>query len=79
MPTEKVIKDKYKRLHDNLSKIYYEQKPTEQLGKTEFDTLHGQIWDAQHDELIEAGHISILEPPRDLAAEIDKINTVLGI
>ena len=53
MPREEQIKATYKRVHDELSEVYYGQEPEGQLGKDEFDTLHGQIWDTMRDELTE--------------------------
>ena len=75
MPTEKEIKNTHKQLHDDLSEIYYDG--TMGLTKEEFDIQHGMIWDTMRDELVAAGHLTIPEPPRDLAAEIDELKAKL--
>lgn len=75
MPTEKEIKAKYKKLHDDLSEIYYDG--TMGLAKGEFDTLHGQIWDGMKAELIAGGYLTIPEPSRDLLKEIDELKARL--
>ena len=71
--TEQEIKIKYKKLHDDLSKIYYKQEPAGQLSKEDFDNSHGQIWADLEAELIAEGYRTISEPPRDLIAEIDEL------
>jgi len=71
--TEKEIKIKYKKLHDDLSNIYYNQEPEGQLSKEDFDSSHGAIWASMEDELISEGYRTIPEPPRDLIAEIDEL------
>lgn len=71
MPAEATIKAKYKKLHDDLSAIYYDG--TIELSKVDFDSQHGLIWNTMRDELIEAGYFTWPEPKRDLAAEIDAL------
>ena len=71
MLTEKEIRDTYLSLHNDLSEIYYDG--TMGLTKAEFDQLHGQGWQAMEDELIAGGYLTLSEPPRDLAAEIDNL------
>ena len=71
--TEKEIKEKYKKLHDDLTNIYYKQEPIGQLSKEDFDDSHGQIWTSMDAELIEGGYKTPFEPPRDLIAEIDEL------
>lgn len=66
--TEKQIIAEYKRLHDDLSKIYYDG--TMGLTKEEFDAQHGLIWASMEAELIAEGYIILPEPPKDLAAEV---------
>ncbi len=71
--TEKEIIKKYKKLHDELSSIYYGQKPIGQLSKEDFDNSHGQIWTNMETELITEGYRTKPKPPRDLIAEIDEL------
>ncbi len=75
MPTENQIKTNYKKLHDDLSDIYYDG--TMGITKTDFDAQHGLIWDSMRDELIAAGHLTLPEPPRDLAAEVDTLKAAV--
>lgn len=77
MSTEKEIKANYRKLHDDLSEIYY--GGTSGLTKEEFDYQHGQIWSNMEAELIAKGFLTIPEPPRDLVAEIDEIKASLSI
>ena len=71
MQTEKEIKTNFKKLHDDLSDIYYDG--TMGMSKEEFDNQHGMIWDTMRDELIAGGFITVPPPPRDLKAEIDEL------
>lgn len=73
MPTEAEIKAKYKNLHDDLSKSYY--GGTSGLTKEEFDAQHGQIWADMEAELIAGGYLTLPEPVRDLAKELDTLKT----
>ena len=75
MLTGKEIKASYKQLHDLLSESYYN---FHNISKEEFDTQHGQIWANMEAELIAEGLITIPEPPRNLAAEIDELRTEVG-
>lgn len=69
--TEKQIKAEYKRLHDDLSKIYYDGIMG--ITKEEFDAQHGMIWDGLEAQLIAEGYLPPPRPRRDLAAEIDAL------
>ncbi len=70
MLTEKKIKGNYKKLHDDLSEDYYQNKL---MSKEDFDYYHGQNWEDMEAELITRGYRTIPEPSRDLAAEIDEL------
>ena len=74
MPTKAEARTKYKETHDNLSEDYYKNKL---MSKEDFDYYHGQNWDDMESELIAEGHLTIPEPPRDLAAEIDDLRAKL--
>lgn len=74
MPTEAEIKAKYKELHDSLSEDYYENHL---MSKEEFDIQHGKIWNDMELELIAKGYLTLPEPPRDLAKEMDKLKVRL--
>jgi len=76
--TEQDIKIKYKKLHDDLSKIYYNQEPAGQLSKEDFDSSHGEVWANMEAELIAEGYKTLPEPPRDLIAEIDELKARIG-
>ena len=76
MLTEKEIKTNYKELHDLLSESYYS---FHNISKEEFDIQHSQIWANMKAELIAEGHLTIPEPPRDLAKEIDKLKARLDV
>ncbi len=65
--TEKDIRDKYRKLHDDLSASYYDGKSG--LTKEEFDAQHGQIWSDMEAELIAEGHI---KPPESTELELLK-------
>ncbi len=69
--TEKKIKVTYKRLHDDLSEIYYDG--TMGITKEDFDLQHGQIWSDMEAELIDKGYLAPPKPPRDLLAELDEL------
>ena len=73
--TAKEIRTKYKDLHDNLSDTYYKKH---ELTKEEFDIRHGQIWGDMEAELIAGGYLTLPEPERDLAAEIDDLKAELS-
>ena len=72
MIKEEII-TKYKALHDTLTQSYY--SGTRGLSKEEFDLQHGKIWSDMEAELIAEGYSQPPEPPRDLATEIDNLNT----
>jgi len=70
METEKAIKGKYLKLHDDLTKAFYTKKrskagvtPQEQAA---FDTTHAQIWIDQEAELRTGGYLP--PPPPDYKA-----------
>lgn len=67
---QKQIDQKYLKQHSDLEIRYYKNK---EIPKDEFDLLHGELWDNRRNELIEAGLITIPEPPRDLIAEITEL------
>ena len=69
--TEREIKDKYKKLHDELSVSYY--FGASGLTKEQFDLKHGKIWSDVDAELISGGYRKIPEPPRNLVVEIDAL------
>ena len=69
--TENEIGDKYKALHDNLSKSYYSGQSD--LTKEAFDAQHGQVWVDMEAELIAEGYRKPPEPVRDLEKEIDEL------
>ncbi|KKL61886.1 hypothetical protein LCGC14_2190800, partial [marine sediment metagenome] len=74
MPTEKEIKTNHKEIHDTLTEDYYKNKL---MSKEDFDYLHGQNWEDMEAKLIAEGHLTIPEPPRDLAeidADLDKVS-----
>lgn len=72
MLTKTQIDKKYLKLHDNLSKRYYDKH---EFPKDEFDQLHAEIWRNHESELIDAGLREPVhkEPPRHLATEIDEL------
>ena len=67
MPTEKEIKDKHKKLHNELSQSYYAGKSG--LTKEEFDTQHSQVWANMEAELIAGGFMPTPVAPVDWKAE----------
>ena len=71
MLAEKEIKEKYKKLHDELSTGYY--TGTSGLTKEQFDLQHGKVWADMEAELIAGGFILPPILPRDLEAEIDDL------
>lgn len=70
MLTEEEIKARYKEIHDNLAKDYYEKHL---MSKEDFDYLHGQNWADLELELIAEGYRKPPEPVRDLAKEINNL------
>jgi len=72
MPTEQEIRDRYLALHDDLSHRYYE---LHEMPKEEFDLQHGQIWQDMKQALIDAGYLSLPEPP----IVFDPENPALGV
>ncbi len=70
MATEKKIKNKYQKLHGDLSEVYYKRH---ELTKEEFDLQHGKVWNDLESELISEGYLKPPVPPRDLTAEIDEL------
>ena len=77
--TRKEITDKYKKLHYDLTEIYYNQEPVGQLAKEAFDNSHGAIWANMKAELIAEGYLKSPEPVRDLAAEIDELKAKITL
>ena len=77
--TEKEIIDKYKKLHDDLSWIYYNQEPMGQLSKEAFETQHGIIWTDMKAELIAGGFLNPPEPVRDAFGEIDVLKARIAL
>ncbi len=73
--TEKAIKATYKRLHDDLSSIYYDG--TMGVTKEDFDLHHGQVWANMEAELVDKGYLILPEPPRNLIAELDDLKARL--
>ncbi len=67
---EKDIRNKYRRIHDNLSEDYYDKHL---MSKEDFDYYHGENWNALEAELIAEGYLILAEPARDLAQEIDEL------
>ena len=70
MLAEKEIKEKYKKLHDELSTSYY--AGSSGLTQEQFDLQHSEIWSNMETELIAGGFITPLTS-RDLEAEIDDL------
>ena len=78
--TEKEIRTKYKKIHGEMETEFYPLKHAGLIDdelKAIFDTSHGQNWNDMEAELIAEGYLTILEPPRDLEAEIDKLKARL--
>lgn len=67
---QKQIDQKYRKQHSDLETRYYKNG---EISKEEFDLLHGELWDSHKNELVEAGLITIPEPPRDLKTELDEL------
>ena len=74
--SEKSIKTTYKRLHDDLSIIYYDGNMG--ITKEDFDLHHGQIWDNMEAELVDKGYLVLPEPPRNLISELDDLKARLA-
>lgn len=77
MATEKEIRTKYRKLHDDLSKDHYSDDNQLSSSKEDFDQKHGKVWDDMTTELLAEGHIKPPEPKRDLEAEIDDLKARL--
>ena len=70
--TEKEIKDQYKQLHDDLTRIFYHQTPG-QLSQEDFNLQHGLIWSTMEAELIAAGYKTAPEPSISIKDELQAI------
>lgn len=70
MVTEKEIKDFYKKQHDLLSALYYNQG---EISKEEFDHAHGMIWADLDSELIVKGYKAPPIPSRDIGSELNEL------
>lgn len=79
---EQQIKAKYKKLHDELSAVYYKARggsadPAHL--KAEFESQHARIWVDLAMELANAGYTKPPGVKRDLEAEIDELARAVTI
>jgi len=63
----------HKKDHDELTEAYYSKSAP--MTKEQFDSLHGQIWDALDAELIANGYKN---QPRDLKSEYNAASDKLA-
>jgi len=75
------LDEKYQHAHDALEEEYFEvvgdhRQLRSHKDPAKFNRLHGELWANHHQKLLDLGLVSpepLLEPVRDLGAELDAL------